>query len=163
MIGFPWWLRGKEFVCQCRRHRFNPWSGKIPRAAWQLGPWATTTEPVLWSWEPSYRSPSAQCPWSATREATTVSSPHRAPSPQHLEEVPAQQWRPSTAKHNKQNYLKKGNDHQNKTLTCPYNTAQCFLMSTEHSVFQNLSPLSSVPMTVLWPSPMRQLSSVFCK
>ena len=29
---FPWWLRGKESACQCRRHRFNPWSRKIPLA-----------------------------------------------------------------------------------------------------------------------------------
>ena len=28
--GLPLWLRGKELVCQCRRHRFNPWVGKIP-------------------------------------------------------------------------------------------------------------------------------------
>ena len=27
-------------------HRFEPWSGKIPRAVEQLGPWATITEPV---------------------------------------------------------------------------------------------------------------------
>ena len=29
-MGLPWWLRGKEFACQCRRHRFDPWFGKIP-------------------------------------------------------------------------------------------------------------------------------------
>ena len=32
-VGLPWWLRGKESLCQCRRHRFprfNPWVGKIP-------------------------------------------------------------------------------------------------------------------------------------
>ena len=22
--GVPWWLSGKESVCQCKRHRFNP-------------------------------------------------------------------------------------------------------------------------------------------
>ena len=27
-MGFPWWLGG-NFACHCRRHRFNPWSGKI--------------------------------------------------------------------------------------------------------------------------------------
>ena len=27
--GLPWWLSGKEPACQCRRHRFNPWIGKI--------------------------------------------------------------------------------------------------------------------------------------
>ena len=35
-IGVPWWLSGKEPVCQCRRHGFNPWIRKIPwRKAWQ--------------------------------------------------------------------------------------------------------------------------------
>ena len=24
------WLRGKEAACQCRRHTFDPWVGKIP-------------------------------------------------------------------------------------------------------------------------------------
>ena len=28
--GLPWWLNGKESTCQYRRHRFDPWSGKIP-------------------------------------------------------------------------------------------------------------------------------------
>ena len=23
------WSRGKESVCQCRRHRFHPWSGRL--------------------------------------------------------------------------------------------------------------------------------------
>ena len=27
----PWWLSGKEFACQCRRHGFSPWVGTIPR------------------------------------------------------------------------------------------------------------------------------------
>ena len=30
--GLPWRLIGKESACQCRRHRFNPWSGKILRS-----------------------------------------------------------------------------------------------------------------------------------
>ena len=41
-ILFPWWLRGKESACQCmkgRRHRFDPWVGKIPwERKWQLTP-----------------------------------------------------------------------------------------------------------------------------
>ena len=32
-IGLPWWLRGKEFTCQCRKRGFNLWSRKIPYAA----------------------------------------------------------------------------------------------------------------------------------
>ena len=38
---------GKESTCQCRRHGFDPWSGKIACAAEQLSPCATTAEPVL--------------------------------------------------------------------------------------------------------------------
>ena len=26
----PWWLRNKGPACQCRRHRLNPWAGRIP-------------------------------------------------------------------------------------------------------------------------------------
>ena len=39
-LGFPDSSAGKEYACQCRRHkrhRFNPWAGKIPwRRKWQL-------------------------------------------------------------------------------------------------------------------------------
>ena len=44
--GIPWWLRGKESACQCRRHGFDPWSRKIPHVLEQLSPCTTTTE--LW-------------------------------------------------------------------------------------------------------------------
>ena len=44
--GLPWWRSGWESACQCRGHRFEPWSGKIPHAAEQRGPWATITEPA---------------------------------------------------------------------------------------------------------------------
>ena len=43
-MGLPWWRSGWESACQCRGPGFKPWSGKIPHAAEQLGPWATTTE-----------------------------------------------------------------------------------------------------------------------
>ena len=45
-IALPWWRSGWESACQCRRHGFEPWSGKIPHAMEQLGPWATATEPA---------------------------------------------------------------------------------------------------------------------
>ena len=66
MTGLPWWLSGKEPTWQCRRHRFDPWSGKIPYVSGQVSPWATTTEPVLWSLGP----------------ATTESTCPRASAPQ---------------------------------------------------------------------------------
>ena len=47
--GLPWWLSGKECACQCRRHGFKSWSGKILHAKKQLSPCTTTSEPVLWS------------------------------------------------------------------------------------------------------------------
>ena len=34
--GLSWWLSRKETTCRCRRHRFDPWSGKIPHAEKQL-------------------------------------------------------------------------------------------------------------------------------
>ena len=46
LLGLPWWHSGWESACQCRGHGFEPWSGKIPHATEQLGPWATTTEPA---------------------------------------------------------------------------------------------------------------------
>ena len=46
-IGLPWQLSGKESACQCRRHRFNPRSGKIPHAPEQLSLCALISEPVL--------------------------------------------------------------------------------------------------------------------
>ena len=46
LIGLPWWHSGWESACQCRGHGFEPWSGKIPHAAEQLGPWATITKPA---------------------------------------------------------------------------------------------------------------------
>ena len=58
--GLPWWLSGKESTCQCRRHRFDPWSGKIPHAVEQLSSWATTLEPVLQSW--GITTPEARAP-----------------------------------------------------------------------------------------------------
>ena len=45
-LGIPWWRSGWESACQCGGHGFEPWSGKIPHAAEQLGPWATITEPA---------------------------------------------------------------------------------------------------------------------
>ena len=37
--GIPRWHSGEEFFCQSRRHRFDPWSGKIPwRRKWHPTP-----------------------------------------------------------------------------------------------------------------------------
>ena len=48
--GLPRGLSGKESACRCRRHGFDPWSGKIPHTTEQLSPcttnyWACALEP----------------------------------------------------------------------------------------------------------------------
>ena len=79
-----------HYACRCRGHGFEPWSGKIPHAAEQLGPWATTTEPAHLS----------LC--SATGEATIVRGPRTVmksgPRLPQLEKALAQKRRPNTAK-----------------------------------------------------------------
>ena len=62
VVWLPWWLSGKESTCQCRRHGFDPWSGKIPYAAEQQSPCTVTVKPVPMS------------PGTTTREATTMRS-----------------------------------------------------------------------------------------
>ena len=44
MGGLPWWSSGEESACQCRGHRFDPWSGMIPHASDQLSPYATAAK-----------------------------------------------------------------------------------------------------------------------
>ena len=47
VMALPWWRSGWESTCQRRGHGFESWSGKVPHAAEQLSPCATTTEPAL--------------------------------------------------------------------------------------------------------------------
>ena len=103
MTGLPWWLSGAESACQCKRHEFDPWSGKIPHAVKQLSPRTTTIKPVLQS--PRTTTTEAhtpQSPCSATREATATRNPRTATREQPLlftaTEKPVQQQRPSAAK-----------------------------------------------------------------
>ena len=28
-VGLPWWLSGKESICQCKKHEFDPWVRNI--------------------------------------------------------------------------------------------------------------------------------------
>ena len=62
--GFPGDASGKESTCQCRRHkrhRFDPWVGKIPwRRAWQL------TAVVLPRESHGQRSLAGYSPWGHT-------------------------------------------------------------------------------------------------
>ena len=113
----PWWLSGKESACQCRRHGFDPWSGRIPHAREQLN-LGTTAEPVLHSLgaavtEPtccSHYSPSALEPVLQNKRGHPNEKPVLATREQPLlsttREKPTRQWRPSTAKNTSTNALK---------------------------------------------------------
>ena len=46
MSGFPGGAVVENLPANAGGHGFKPWSGKIPHAAEQLSPWATTTEPA---------------------------------------------------------------------------------------------------------------------
>ena len=96
---------------QCRGQRFDFWSRRIPRAAGQLSPCTTTTEPVLWSPRATITEahrPQSLC--STIREATAVKSPRTAAREQSplmaTREAHKQQPRPSVAKSINQ-YFKK--------------------------------------------------------
>ena len=63
-LGLPWWCSGWKSACQCRGHRFDPWSRKIPHAAEQLSPRATTTEPACHNyWSPCTLGPMCRNYW----------------------------------------------------------------------------------------------------
>ena len=89
--GLPWWHSGWESACQCRGHGFKPWSGKIPHAAEQLGPWATIAEPARL--EPVLRNKRGR---NSERRGTRTAMKSGPRLPQ-LEKALAQKRRPNTA------------------------------------------------------------------
>ena len=90
MSGLPWWRSGWESACRCRGHGFEPWSGRIPHAAEQLGPCTTTTEPERL--EPVLRQ--QERPPIMKGPRTAMKSGPRSPQ---LEKARVQQRRPNTA------------------------------------------------------------------
>ena len=85
--GFSLWLSSKESACQCRRHRFNPWSRKISPAVELLSPCTTTTEPVLWSPGAARTEPLPRSYWSL--RATGPEEPVLQNKRNHCSEKPA--------------------------------------------------------------------------
>ena len=69
--GLPSW-NGKESACQCRRHGYDPWSGKIPHVEGKLCPCTSTTEPVLWSLGAATTGPTYHNCWSPNVLETTL-------------------------------------------------------------------------------------------
>ena len=78
-LGLLWWFGGKEATCQRKKHKFHPWSKKVPHASEQLSPWATATE---WAEEPQLLSPCATTP-----EADEP-RPHAPQKKSHCDEKP---------------------------------------------------------------------------
>ena len=90
--GLPWWRSSWESACQCRGRGHEPWSGRIPHAAEQLSPWATTTEPVRL--EPVLRNKrgrGSERPVHRDEEwpllAATGESPHTETKTQHSQKI----------------------------------------------------------------------------
>ena len=85
----PRWLSGKESTCQCRRHRFDPWSRKTAPAMGPLSLCAMTAD----------ASALESC--SATRDATTVEACARhqrgAPTQRSERKALLHPWRPRVA------------------------------------------------------------------
>ena len=112
-MGLPWGFPGKEPTCRCRRHGFEPWSGKIPRATEQLSPWATATESVysraqeLQLLKPPYPKACALPPEKSAQRETHALPREQPPLPAPGEK-PAQQRGASTVKMwiNEWNYFK---------------------------------------------------------
>ena len=95
-----WWLSGKESASQWGRHRFNPWSRRIPYAMEQPSQCTTAIEPRLESL--GYETTDAHQPWhscSTTGEATTVRGQHT--TAREEPQLSATRGKPSRAKNNK--------------------------------------------------------------
>ena len=67
--GVPRWRSGKEFVCQCKRHKrhvFDPWVGNIPWSRkWQPAPMLL---PGIFHWT---EGPGRLHPWGHKESNTT--------------------------------------------------------------------------------------------
>ena len=112
ILGLPWWLSGKEFTCQCKRHWLNPWSGKIPQASGAAKLMCQNygaCAPDLrnhnsWAYMPQLLKPTytrTHAPQERSHKLWNVQAMN-SPRSVQLEKKPMQQQRPSRAKNNKQ-------------------------------------------------------------
>ena len=88
--GLPWWLSNKESICQCSRHGFNTWDGKIP---WR---WKQKPTPVfLLGKSCGQRSLTGCSPWGSKESDTTWQLNHH--DLQGSESEPSGPHRPQAA------------------------------------------------------------------
>ena len=101
----PWWFSSKESACQCRRHKFESWSGgfHIPWSSW------THALQLLSPWAHGHNK--------RTQHSTAREHPHSLQPEKSLHsEDPAQ---PRINKNKKRNYLRKKKKNQNPVLQTP--------------------------------------------
>ena len=129
LSGLPWWFSGKESTCQCRRHGFDSWPGKIPHTVKQLSPCPTTTEPVLQSRGTAAAERAAvQQLWKSP--PSTACAPQQEKQPQRSPHSttrgdPAQQGRPGAAENKRVAFTKRfwwvwRSDSLAASKTCPH-------------------------------------------
>ena len=70
-LGLPRWLSRKESTCQCKRHRFDPWVGKIP---WRRKWWPTLA--FLPGKSHRERSLVGYSPWGCKESDTDLATEH---------------------------------------------------------------------------------------
>ena len=89
-LGLPWWSRSEESACQCRRHGFHSWSGRISYASEQRSLCNAATEACV---------PRAHSLQQEKRPQWEACTPQLESSPcLPREKACRRQWRPSTAK-----------------------------------------------------------------
>ena len=72
LLVLPWWLSGRDLACQCRRHRFDPWVGKVPwRRIWQ------PTSVLLPGKSRGQRSLAGSSPWGHRRVRHSLVTEHK--------------------------------------------------------------------------------------
>ena len=84
--GLPWWLSGKESACQCKRHGFDPWTRKIPRAMEQLSLCTAMVHVQIWGCALDLRS----CSYGARVPRAYHAQQQRS---HHSEKLPHRNWR----------------------------------------------------------------------
>ena len=72
--GLSWWHSGQESVCQCMRHGFDPWVGKLP---WRRKRQCTTA--CLPGKSCGQRSLVGYSPWGCKKSNTTEPLTHILP------------------------------------------------------------------------------------
>ena len=72
-MGLLRWLSGKEFICQCRRHGFDPWVTR----KWQFTPL------FLLGKSHGQRSPTCYSPWSCKRVSNDLITKQQQHMPIH--------------------------------------------------------------------------------